>query len=119
MSNKINEKLKRISESKIQNGEKQHHAQAEMRAHMTEQKDDTPDFAKMAEDLKKRHEEEAHSLNDAHQKMTIYVNEDIANAFNALCVKRGDQKKYINEALGDFVAKKYKELQTEKTQKNN
>lgn len=70
-----------------------------------------PDFSKIAEDLQRRHEEEKHSLNEGHVKMTIYVNEDIAKAFNALCIKRGDQKKYTNEALADFVAKKYRELQ--------
>lgn len=70
-----------------------------------------PDFAKIAEDLKRRHEEEKHSLNEGHVKMTIYVEENIAAAFNALCIKRGDQKKYLNEALADYVAKKYRELQ--------
>lgn len=110
MSDRINERLKKLSESKKNNEDKQAQAQAEMRAHMTEQKDETPDYAKIAEELQKRHEEEAHSLNSEHVKMTIYVQEDIAAAFNALCLKRGDQKKYLNEALADFIVKKHKEL---------
>ena len=110
--NKINDRLKRIAESKSRNEDKQHHAQAEMRNQMTERKDDTPDFSKIAEDLQRIHEEEKHSLNDGHVKMTIYVEENIAKAFYALCMKRGDQKKYLNQALADFVAKKYKELKS-------
>lgn len=111
---RINERLKKIAETKKANEEKQNHAQDEMLSHMTEQKDDTPDFAKIAEDLQKRHEEEAESLNSGHVKYTIYVEENIANAFQALCLRRGDQKKYINEALADFVTKKHKEIQAEK-----
>lgn len=83
------------------------------------QEQETPDFAKIAEELQQRHAQEKRSLNDEHVKMTIYVEANIANAFNALCVKRGDQKEYINAALADYIQKRYKELQAEKPQKNN
>lgn len=83
------------------------------------QEQEAPDFAKIAEELQQRHKEEKRSLNDGHIKMTIYVETDIANAFNALCIKRGDQKEYINQALSDFVARKYRELQAEKAQKKD
>ena len=83
------------------------------------QEQETPDFAKIAEELQQRHAEEARSLNDGYVKMTIYVEENIAKAFNSLCVKRGDQKEYLNEALAQYVQKRYKELQTARTQKNN
>lgn len=111
--NKINERLKQIAKSKDES--KQTQAQAEMRAHMTEQKDEAPDFAQIAADLQKYHEEEKHSPNDGHVKDTIYIQEDIAKSFNALCIKRGDKKKFVNQALADFVLKKHKELK----QKNN
>lgn len=74
------------------------------------QEEETPDFSKIAEELAQRHEEEKHSLNDAHVKDTIYIQEDIYKAFNSLCVKRGDKKQFVNEALADFIVKKYKEI---------
>lgn len=83
------------------------------------QEQETPDFARIAEELKQRHEREARSLNDGFVKMTIYVDENIAKAFNSLCVKRGDQKEYINAALADYIQKRYRELQAEKPQKKN
>ena len=48
-NNRINEKLKKIAESKTKNEGKQLQAQSEMRSQMTEQKDDTPDLAAIAE----------------------------------------------------------------------
>ena len=42
--------------------------------------------------------------------MTIYIRDDIADSFNALLTKRGDQKKFANIAFADFVKKKVKEL---------
>lgn len=83
------------------------------------QEQEAPDFAKIAEDLQKRHAEEARSLNDPEEfvKDTIYIQKDIYTAFNSLCLQRGDKKKFINEALAMYVQKRYKELQSEKTQK--
>ena len=74
------------------------------------QEQETPDFAKIAEMLEARKQEEAKGENDNHIKDTIYVEETIYRSFNALCVRRGDKKKFVNEALSDFVKKKVKEL---------
>lgn len=83
------------------------------------QEQDTPDFAKIAEELQRRHAEKAKSLNDPEEyvKDTIYIEKDIYTAFNSLCLKRGDKKKLINEALAQYVAKRYREIQAEQ-QKN-
>lgn len=86
-------------------------SQEEVRKQLAEEKETALDFASIAEELQKRHEEEKHSLNDKHVKMTIYVDEDLAKAFNALCIKRGDQKKHLNAALADYIQKRYRELQ--------
>lgn len=83
------------------------------------QEEEQPDFSKIAEELAQRHEEEKHSLNDGFQKDTIYIQEDIYKAFNSLCVKRGDKKQFVNEALADFIKKRYKEIQAEKEQQKS
>lgn len=75
------------------------------------QEQETPDFAKIAEELQQRHAEEARSLNTGYVKDTIYIEENIYKAFNALCTERGMKKQLVNEALADFVQKKYRELQ--------
>lgn len=82
-----------------------------MRAHMTEQKDETPDFSAIAEELRKRQEEEKHSMNENHVKMTIYVREDIAKAMESLYLKRGDHNRIVNEAMAQYVEREYKRLQ--------
>lgn len=43
-------------------------------------------------------------------KLTLYLDNDIAAAFYALCTKRGDKRKYASQAIADFVTKKYHEL---------
>lgn len=75
------------------------------------QEQETPDFARIAEELQQRHEQEKRSLNDSYVKDTIYIEENIYKAFNALCTERGMKKQLVNEALADFVQKKYRELQ--------
>lgn len=75
------------------------------------QEQEAPDFAQIAEELQQRHAEEARSLNTGYVKDTIYIEENIYKAFNALCTERGMKKQLVNEALADFVQKKYRELQ--------
>lgn len=75
------------------------------------QEQESPDFAKIAEELQQRHEQEKRSLNENYIKDTIYIEENIYKAFNALCTERGMKKQLVNEALADFVQKKYRELQ--------
>ena len=69
-----------------------------------------PDFAELARKLQERQEEEKVGENFSHVKMTIYVQSDVAAAFNALITKRGQQKEFVNQALRDFIKKKAKEL---------
>ena len=42
--------------------------------------------------------------------MTIYVQKDLAKSFYALIMRRGDQKRFVNQALSDFVKKKAREM---------
>ena len=109
MSNKrFQEKLNEISSSTKAPHKK------EVIQQIIHQEEDKPDFEKIAEELARRHEEEKHSLNQGYTKDTIYIQDDIYKAFNALCVKRGDKKEFVNIALADFVEKRYKELKAEK-----
>lgn len=69
-----------------------------------------PDFAEIAQKLKDRNDGEKTSVMAGAVKYTIYIDQNVATAFDALCVKRGDQRRFANEALKDFVLKKTREL---------
>lgn len=70
-----------------------------------------PDFAAIADKLKANLDAEKEpSFLDGTTKFTIYVDNDVAEAFKSLCVKRGDQRRYATQAFSDFVIKKMKEL---------
>lgn len=69
-----------------------------------------PNFDELAKALEERKAQEATGANEGFVKMTFYVREDISRGFNALCTERGDQKKYGNQALADFVQKMAREL---------
>lgn len=109
MSKKIvNERLNSLQQQKehfVQPGDK-----AELVNKMMNQEKETIDMKAIAEALQEQHKEKAQGLNEGFTKDTLYIENDIYDAFNALCVNRGDKKKYVNEALRDFVLKKYKEL---------
>lgn len=77
---------------------------------LTHESDGEPDLKEMARKLQERHAKEARSVNTNTIKDTLYIDEDIYTAFNALCLQRGDKKRYVNQALKDFVLKKTKEL---------
>lgn len=81
---------------------------------ITKGEEDKKDFKKMAEELKKIKEETKNSVLTGYRKDTIYIREDLHDAFNALCVKHGDKKAYANEAIEDFLIKKYKEMHMDK-----
>ncbi|MGN0999719.1 MAG: hypothetical protein ACI4PO_09225 [Faecousia sp.] len=81
---------------------------------LTHENDGEPDFTEIAKKLQERKEQEAKGENEGYVKMTIYVREDVAEAFNALITKRGQQKAFVNQALADFVAKKIRELGLDK-----
>lgn len=70
-----------------------------------------PDFAELANKLKERKDAEKEpSFLESTVKFTIYVDSDVAEAFKALCIERGDQRRYATQAFSDFVLKKTKEL---------
>lgn len=105
--NKITDQLNRIQQQKErlpQPSEK-----AELVNKILNQEEETIDMKAIAEALQEQREEQP-GLNDGYRKDTLYIQEDLYEAFNALCVNRGDKKKFVNEALRDFVLKKYKEL---------
>ena len=77
---------------------------------LTHQDDGAPDFTEIAKKLQERKEREAKGENEGYVKMTIYIRQDVADSFNALITKRGQQKEYANEAFIDFVAKKVREI---------
>lgn len=68
------------------------------------------DFAALAEALEERKKKTFKRENDGYVKMTIYVQKDLAKSFYALIMRRGDQKRFVNQALSDFVKKKAREM---------
>lgn len=68
------------------------------------------DLSDLKKKLEMRKVQEERGENDGYQKMTIYIRDDIAEAFNALITKRGQQKEFANIAIADFIKKKAKEL---------
>lgn len=103
----ITDKLNRLQQQKEQLP--QPSEKAELVNKILNQEEETIDMKAIAEALQEQREEQP-GLNDGYRKDTLYIQEDLYEAFNALCVNRGDKKKFVNEALRDFVLKKYKEL---------
>lgn len=87
--------------------------QEKIASQLTHESSGEPDFAELAKKLEERKAMEVQGENIDHVKMTIYVQTDVANAFNALITKRGQQKEFVNQALRDFIKKKVKELNLE------
>ena len=70
-----------------------------------------PDFKDLAQRLQARHDEVKEATpKKEEEKTTLYIDKSVYDAFRALCINRGDQKRYINEAIQDFVLKKAREL---------
>lgn len=105
----LNEKLNQIGNPK--NDQQKQKSHEELLKQLSDQKSDAPDFETIAEELQRRHEEEKRSLNKGYTKDTIYIENNLYKAFNALCTERGMKKQYVNQALADFVQKKYREIQ--------
>ena len=77
----------------------------------------------IAEELKKRKDEydpraKDGGFKDNYVKDTIYIEKDIYEAFNALCLEYGDKKRYANQAFKDFVMKKHEEIKREEKGRN-
>ena len=64
------------------------------------------DFAAIAAELEQQ-DEELPGLNDNHVKTTLYIEEPIFRAFQALTRGRGEKKAGANEALADWIKKEY------------
>lgn len=78
---------------------------------LTHEEAGEPNFAAIADKLKANLDAEKEpSFLEGTTKFTIYVDNDVAEAFKALCVKRGDQRRYATQAFSDFVLKKTKEM---------
>ena len=102
------ERLDRLKREKEQAQNKTQ--KANMVSQLAHQQDVTTDFEKITEEFKKLQEEKLPGANEGYTKDTIYIRDSLYKAFNALCVNRGDKKKYVNMAIEDFVLKMYKEL---------
>jgi len=114
MSNKKEtavERLARMKKEKEAAQEAQQEKQGtDLVGQLTHETDGSPDFTEIAKKLQERKAQEAKGENEGHVKMTIYIRQDIADSFNALITKRGQQKEYANQAFADFIQKKSREL---------
>lgn len=97
-------RMKRVREATKKAGDSQIVEQ------LTNESNGEPDFSEIAKKLKARKKQETKGENEGHVKMTMYIRQDIYDAFNALITKRGQQKEFTNQALSDFIQKKSKEL---------
>lgn len=110
MSNKKETAAERIERLKREKAEaNEASSSADLVSQLTHEDTET-DFSAIAEKLRERNGTEKVSVMENTVKMTIYVDKELADAFNALCVKRGDQRRYVNDALKTFVERKAKEL---------
>ena len=110
MSKKNGGALERIQQ--LQAGKAVAHTQ-DLVGQLTHQSSGEADFEEIAEKLKERQRAKKDpTLQESEQyvKYTIYVERPVAEAFQALCLKRGDQRRYANQAIKEFVEKKVKEL---------
>lgn len=118
MSNKHTENAQeRIERMKREREEAAKKAAAEKNSlvgQLTHEDSGEPNFSEIARKLRERQEQETKGENDGYTKMTIYIRDDISQAFSALITKRGQQKEFANQALMDFVQKKIRELGLDK-----
>lgn len=109
MSETLEERIKRLQEEKEA-------AKAANESKLVEEftGSEPVSFEEIAKELEKRKDAEVKSKLTGFRKDTIYIREDIYAAFNALCIKQGQKKAYVNEALSDFIMKKYREMEADK-----
>lgn len=103
----VQERLERMKRQKESAGAG---AGVELVSQLSHESSRETDFKELAQRLKERYDEKKVSKLDGTEKLTVYVDKDVAAAFRALCVERGDQRRYITAALQDFVLKKAREL---------
>ena len=90
--------------------EKNQNTTTDLVSQLTHENDGSPDFSELAKKLEERKAMEAKGENEGFVKMTIYIRQDIADSFNALITKRGQQKEFANQAFADFIQRKSREL---------
>ena len=83
---------------------------SEIVGQLTHETDGEPDFLELAQKLRDHLDGDPSNVQPNVIKYTLYIDEPVAEAFKALCVKRGDQRVYGTEALSDFVKKKAREM---------
>lgn len=112
MSNKETaaERLARMKKEKEAAAAAAQEKSSDLVGQLTHETDGSPDFTDLAAKLEERKAQEAKGENEGHVKLTIYIRKDIADSFNALITKRGQQKEFANQAFADFVTKKAREL---------
>ena len=103
--NKINDRLSELQKGKVETPDK-----SGLVPKLLHQQEEQPDLSAIAEELKKRHKEEAAGENEGYIKDTIYIREDLYHAFQALCLKRGDKKKHANAAYEQYILNEYKKI---------
>lgn len=107
----VAEKLARMKRETGEAGTVDPITNTDLVAQLTHEDAGEPNFADIAQKLQNRLDAEKEpSFLEGTTKFTIYVDNDVAEAFKALCVKRGDQRRYATQAFSDFIVKKMKEL---------
>lgn len=107
----VAQKLARMQRETGASGAAAENTSADLVEQLTHEDAGEPNFAAIADKLKANLDAEKEpSFLDGTTKFTIYVDNDVAEAFKALCVKRGDQRRYATQAFSDFVLKKTKEM---------
>lgn len=104
------ERLARMKKEREAAKVKEAHDSNDLVDQLIHESDGQPDFSEIAKKLEQRKAQEAKGENEGYIKMTIYIEENLAKAFNALITKRGQQKEFANQAIRDFVQKKASEL---------
>lgn len=110
----VQERLERMKREKEEAAARSGGDNTALVSQLTHEDDGEPDFAQIAQKLEQRKELEPKGENAGYVKMTIYIEENLAKSFDALCTKHGQKKVYANQALKDFVIKKARELDLDK-----
>lgn len=103
------ERIARMKREREEAAKKAAEEKSDLVGQLTHETNGEPDFAQLAEKLKSRKEEETPAATET-VKFTIYIDKPVAEAFQALCVKRGDQRRFATEAFAEFVKRKVREL---------
>ena len=108
---RVADKLARMRRDTDEVGAADQSAHADLVEQLTHEDAGQPDFAAIAQKLRENQgAEKKPTFLEGTTKFTIYVDNDVAEAFKALCVERGDQRRYATQAFAEFIEKKVKEL---------